>query len=1410
MGSIIMDVTSKPLPIPPSNFIEKQASTANSRVQYQKTNEMAIETNRRQPSPSNASNDSDDEEDFEFFHEFEREKVKVTIHFITAELKERGIAVEYVMIPFRPHQTNEKLLKFLNAIFPMGNGQAVSENLQVKIMAKTEPLTLFQALKYIWCRLPDQEVIGWKSYLEFKIREQAKDYPKKAFLEIMPQCLSSASHASIVYDFFDLIITMASNSKKNKMSARKISKMCAVWAFGKPVKNSGMLDYDFTDASPYPNNSFCDGLNQWIPGTDAIFHLLLAFLKSFVPQDLESAQLPIALKSLLFNNDYPPKQSTAYSSETILTIPLVTLRTDRFSRKPWEMLERCNEKLDFTNHEAFEAREDYALLKSLFKKKNNVEGISRKMSQESKRLMKSMATKHSTFQAGWAVRKCLPNASHLEEEVEVKRVEIDDYFIWAWLSTLSYEQTSEKKKLFGRSLILEFEFDGFKKWVLFEECDITIESKKMQDAKDNQIAINASEEVNKTENSVTKPRDITPTYEKFQQASAVSSSSDEKTYHTVISKDTIGKKKDKNNVKLHSIEQKISKWNPLSKAHKKNRSDSFNSSDSDLSNKKHLQAKKRSALLDSTIFQLPELDPDVQGFEVEFPDQDLDNVSVQQQSLLPMRRTPPVELSDSFPKSSGSSKEQVSPVRSALTSESPTVKEIPILEYMPKDILLPQDLVAAEEIPPDRVQAQKELPLPRQPGPISKDPLHVTQELPLPKQPEPISKEPFHLTEELPLPRHPEPILREPLHSAKESSPKKPGPVAKFITPERNRETDRHNAEEPNNFTRKRSPIDEYRPSRGQLLDRSPVTERLGTKYQRQPEVARAQFSEVPDNYINDPGPGLISQYQEHHSPMPEHKRENFSPEREHYQGSPVVDYSKQSPVRMPATAQQFQGHASPVFESRRQPAEFKSPNRAEHPGIVSGNVPPEQFSHQAERQLPPGQFIDTGSSQEQNFDSGSEVRIHNEQHYLAIAQESQPAPRNQEFQSPVEHILSKVGSLEHSVQPEAQRNRSPLDSQYFDARNRLPVSMEYAGNGDSREFGIEGANRKEGTIEQLKDMVEEMMFEEANNEQLINDEGSMSQESATFESLTKFELYKPSAIKESRDSLVQPLDVPEDAADELVEQPLPPQKEAQRPPENTLQVLPQVVLQDSQAYHLSPSVSGYIATERNPQQERYAHQEAPQDYSRRLPQNVHQAMPHGVSQDIPAYRGAPPRVAQHVAQHNLRGAPQPIHQEPPQHFAQNGQPAVPYSGPHRDVRFGAQPDITRQPMQTRSPQMNIPPQRYHAAHIPMQQPRPHHPSQIPQERYHQQRPMHPQRMYPSQQPPMNQYPRNPRLPNPPQPQLQPHPQVLPPPSASSNPSMNMFIPGAPQGNKLHGGVVNRGKDRKNLYNNIRNGNFGI
>ncbi|KAL6939487.1 hypothetical protein ACO0RG_003328 [Hanseniaspora osmophila] len=517
-------------------------------------------TNKNKALPIPESND----EEFEFYHVFEPTNVKAVVHSITNSLKkDKNINIEYLFLPFRKEQTNENLLRFLNAIFPLGNGKPINNVTKIdKIIEKTKGDILFQALKYIWCRLPGTSgIVGWRAYNLFKEKEAELRFPQRAFLEIMPKNLESPDHASLVYDFFDLIVTMSSNANKNKLSARKISRMCALWAF--PCENSSIAgsssssssspsatsfyngnDLDFSTGvsnNALPNNSFQEGLKEWIPASNAMFHLTMSFIKSFLPEAGDmSENFPKTLQHVLQDNEYPPEENSwITSSSTILQVPLISLQTTEFSRKPWDLIKRLNDLLCSHDPE-IEAgfdnipKQDYMVLKNLFKTSSSsnskvVENISKKMSKQSKKLMKEMTTKHSTFQAGWASnRKCLPVSTMNPSKDYLKTgiCEIDDYFIWTWMSSISNEQTSMKRKIFGRSLILEFEFDGFKKWVIFEECDSTIEllknknisngqkssSKRKIVSKKTNVASPAVQEVKKT-----KDRQITPVYEKFQK-----------------------------------------------------------------------------------------------------------------------------------------------------------------------------------------------------------------------------------------------------------------------------------------------------------------------------------------------------------------------------------------------------------------------------------------------------------------------------------------------------------------------------------------------------------------------------------------------------------------------------------------------------------------------------------------------------------------------------------------------------------------------------------------------------------------------------------------------------------------------------------------------------------------------------
>ncbi|CCH44462.1 Morphogenesis-related protein MSB1 [Wickerhamomyces ciferrii] len=421
------------------------------------------QTDKPLPLPASSRGSTDDDT---FVHEFSRTDVRELIHTVTQELKIKGNKTPLVLLAFRPKVDDSKLTTFLSLVFPNGTTPAPINQIE-RAVRDTDEYTLMAALKYLWSRLPMDSIVGWDAYETFKKLEARSNYPKKAFLEFMPQCLTSPAHASIVYDFLDLLVSLSANAKENQLSGRKISKMAGLWAFHGPP-NSANLTKSRLDPT---ENSFREGLRDWLPAADALFHLFLSFLRSMLPDDQNTKlQLPRTLQALLASNSYPPPDLT-FQSSTLVSVPLVTIRSNTLSKNPTELLNKLPKVLSFDNQKRFEAKEDYALLKSLCRNDSN---IMNKLSGESRRIIGLLCKKPSegTLMAGWPEYHPPETVVENKIQVSVSRVSIDDYFIWTWMSSMSFEETQSKKKLFGRSLISEFVFDGFKKWIVVEEQNI--------------------------------------------------------------------------------------------------------------------------------------------------------------------------------------------------------------------------------------------------------------------------------------------------------------------------------------------------------------------------------------------------------------------------------------------------------------------------------------------------------------------------------------------------------------------------------------------------------------------------------------------------------------------------------------------------------------------------------------------------------------------------------------------------------------------------------------------------------------------------------------------------------------------------------------------------------------------------
>lgn len=63
-------------------------------------------------------------------------------------------------------------------------------------------------------------------------------------------------------------------------------------------------------------------------------------------------------------------------------------------------------------------------------------------------------------------------AAEHEVSCKLSKIEIDDFFVWVWMSSLSQEQTEVSKALFGRSIVVEVQIapgSGGRRWVVVEE-----------------------------------------------------------------------------------------------------------------------------------------------------------------------------------------------------------------------------------------------------------------------------------------------------------------------------------------------------------------------------------------------------------------------------------------------------------------------------------------------------------------------------------------------------------------------------------------------------------------------------------------------------------------------------------------------------------------------------------------------------------------------------------------------------------------------------------------------------------------------------------------------------------------------------------------------------------------------------
>jgi len=162
------------------------------------------------------------------------EEVEELIHLCTLEVKSRAEALDtpFLLLPFRPETDISAPRTFIRNFFKANRegshdfrGAALQKELRL-----TEPYVLCSIVKWCWSRIPGG-VVSWSVYEGFRIGELESYMARNAFDTFIPLGVESNSRTNIIYDFYDLLASIAAHGKNNGLGGRKLSRMAGWWAF---------------------------------------------------------------------------------------------------------------------------------------------------------------------------------------------------------------------------------------------------------------------------------------------------------------------------------------------------------------------------------------------------------------------------------------------------------------------------------------------------------------------------------------------------------------------------------------------------------------------------------------------------------------------------------------------------------------------------------------------------------------------------------------------------------------------------------------------------------------------------------------------------------------------------------------------------------------------------------------------------------------------------------------------------------------------------------------------------------------------------------------------------------------------------------------------------------------------------
>ncbi|KAF2221732.1 hypothetical protein BDZ85DRAFT_132860 [Elsinoe ampelina] len=294
------------------------------------------------------------------------EEVEDLLNACTKEMKSRAAALDtpFLLLPFRPQGDITSARAFIQDYYRANNkgmSEYKGESLR-KELRLTETEILCSILKWCWSRLPGG-VVTWAVYENFRAGEKESDMAIGSFNTFIPLAVESVSRRNIIYDFFDLIGSIAAHGKVNGMGGRKLSRMAGWWAFEQADTGKG----------------FDGGYKAWTEAADASSHLFFAYLRSQAPEAVKGiagiSNLPRSLQALVAQTEYPPERPALMQSTT----SRVLMYVDSVSPTPFSLLRRAR---------LFEYRADDRALNKFAEYSDPVDALT----EECKRVLESISS----------------------------------------------------------------------------------------------------------------------------------------------------------------------------------------------------------------------------------------------------------------------------------------------------------------------------------------------------------------------------------------------------------------------------------------------------------------------------------------------------------------------------------------------------------------------------------------------------------------------------------------------------------------------------------------------------------------------------------------------------------------------------------------------------------------------------------------------------------------------------------------------------------------------------------------------------------------------------------------------------------------------------------------------------------